>query len=409
MTQNEIIRQTEENVLHTYNRFPIAIDRGEGVRVWDADGKEYLDFMAGIAVFALGYHFPGYDEALIAQIRKTLHTSNLYYHEPLAEASKKLVRSSGLSRAFFTNSGAEAIEGAVKAAKKYAWLKDGRGDHEIIAMNSSFHGRTVGALSVTGNAHYQEPFLPLMAGVKFAEFNDFDSVLSCVSERTCAVILETVQGEGGIYPAEAEFLKKVRSLCDEKDLVLILDEIQCGMGRTGKMWAYEHYGIVPDILTCAKALGCGVPVGAFVLNEKLAKASLMPGDHGTTYGGNPFVLAAVSEVFDLFEEQQIAAKAEAAGAYLAEKLDGLMAEFPQLITAHRGLGLIRGLELSAACPVGTVANRALEKGLLIISAGNNVLRFVPPLIITKEDTDEAVEILRGVFSEQALVKPEENL
>ena len=272
MTQNEIIRQTEENVLHTYNRFPIAIDRGEGVRVWDADGKEYLDFMAGIAVFALGYHFPGYDEALIAQIRKTLHTSNLYYHEPLAEASKKLVRSSGLSRAFFTNSGAEAIEGAVKAAKKYAWLKDGRGDHEIIAMNSSFHGRTVGALSVTGNAHYQEPFLPLMAGVKFAEFNDFDSVLSCVSERTCAVILETVQGEGGIYPAEAEFLKKVRALCDEKDLVLILDEIQCGMGRTGKMWAYEHYGIVPDILTCAKALGCGVPVGAFLLGEKAAAA-----------------------------------------------------------------------------------------------------------------------------------------
>lgn len=284
MTSEEIKQQTEEYVLHTYNRFPIVIERGEGDYVFDADGRKYLDFAAGIAVYALGYHYPGFDEALKAQIDRIIHTSNLYYHIPLAEAAKSAVTSAEMSKVFFTNSGTEAIEGALKAARKYAYDKDGSTDHEIIAMKNSFHGRTVGALSVTGNSHYQEAFRPLMGGVRFASFNNLESVKEQVTSKTCAVILETVQGEGGIYPADPEFLKGVRKLCYEHDLLLILDEIQCGMGRTGSMWAWQQYGVKPDIMTAAKALGCGVPVGAFLLNEKAAARSLVPGDHGSTYG-----------------------------------------------------------------------------------------------------------------------------
>lgn len=397
MTQKEIMDKAEQYVLHTYNRFPLAIDHGEGVRIWDADGKEYLDFMAGIAVYALGYHYPGYDEALEAQVKKVLHTSNLYYHEPLALAAEKLVLSSGLSKAFFTNSGAEAIEGAIKAARKYAWLKDQSNDHEIIAMKSSFHGRSVGALSVTGNTHYQDPFKPLMGGVVFAQYNDLASVEELVNEKTCAILLETVQGEGGIYPADPAFLTGIRKICDEHDILLILDEIQCGMGRTGSMWAYEEYGIKPDILTCAKALGCGVPVGAFVLNEKTAAASLVPGDHGTTYGGNPFALAAVSEAFDLFEKDQIPARVRSMTPYLAEKLDWLKEKHPS-VKAHRGAGFMRGLEFDETVKARAVASEALQEGLLIITAGANVLRFVPPLIVTEKDIDEAVSILDRIIT-----------
>ena len=398
MNQKEITEKVEQYVLHTYNRFPVAIDRGEGLYAYDIEGNKYLDFMAGIAVYALGYHFPEYDEALKAQIDKVLHTSNLYYHEPLATAAEAVVTSTGLSKVFFTNSGAEAIEGALKAARKYAWLKDGKNDHEIIAMKSSFHGRSVGALSVTGNDHYQEAFRPLMGGVVFAEYNNFDSVLEKVNDTTCAIIMETVQGEGGIYPADPEFIKSVRKLCDEKDILLILDEIQCGMGRTGKMWAYEHYGVRPDIVTCAKALGCGVPVGAFVLADKVAKASLVAGDHGTTYGGNPFVLAAVTEVFRLFEKHDIVGHVNAIAPYLEKKLDELMAAHPDKIKAHRGLGLMRGLELADGFPVGQVTMQALKEGMLVISAGSNVLRFVPPLIITEKEVDEAVAILEKCFA-----------
>lgn len=301
----EYIERAENAVLHTYNRFPVVFDHGEGVYLYDLEGKKYLDFGAGIAVFSLGYGNQEYNEALKNQIDKLLHTSNLYYNVPMTEAAEKLLKASGLSKVFFTNSGTEAIEGAIKAARKYAWLKDNSTDHEIIAMKHSFHGRSMGALSVTGNSHYQEPFKPLIGGIKFADFNDLDSVKAQITEKTCAIILETVQGEGGIYPAEKTFLEGIRKLCDEKDILLILDEIQCGMGRTGTMFAYEDYGIKPDIMTSAKALGCGVPVGAFVLNEKVANSSLKPGDHGTTYGGNPFACAAVSKVFDLFEEQHI--------------------------------------------------------------------------------------------------------
>ncbi len=397
MTENKetIIKRAEEAVLHTYNRYPLVLEKGEGVYLCDTEGKKYLDFAAGIAVQALGYHYPGYDEALKRQIDKLCHTSNLFYNIPAMEAAEKLVKASGMSRVFFTNSGTEAIEGALKTARKYAWLKDKREDHEIIAMKHSFHGRSMGALSVTGNEAYQAPFRPLVGGIRFADYNDLDSVRAQLTDRTCAVILETVQGEGGIYPASEEFLRGVKALCEERDILLILDEIQCGMGRTGHMFAWQEYGVEPDVMTCAKALGCGVPVGAFVLNEKAAKASLAPGDHGTTYGGNPFACAAVSAVFDLFEENQIIDHVRRVSAYLEEKLDAL-AEAYDFIKERRGKGLIQGLEVQGR-PVGEIVVKSQEAGLLIITAGSNVLRLVPPLIIEKEHVDEMIEKLVSAF------------
>lgn len=395
MCSKDYIKRGENAVLHTYNRFPVVLERGEGVHLYDLEGKEYLDFGAGIAVFALGYGNQEYNQALKNQIDKLLHTSNLYYNVPMTEAAEKLLKASGLSRVFFTNSGTEAVEGAIKAARKYAWLKDGNTDHEIIAMKHSFHGRSMGALSVTGNTHYQEPFKPLIGGIKFADFNDLDSVKQQVTEKTCAIILETVQGEGGIYPADPEFLKGIRKLCDEQDILLILDEIQCGMGRTGSMFAFQDYGVMPDIMTSAKALGCGVPVGAFVLNEKTAKNSLVPGDHGTTYGGNPFACAAVSKVFDLFEEQHILEHVKKITPYFEEKLDMLVDKY-EFLTARRGKGLMQGLVV-AGRPIGEIVTKALENGLIAISAGTDVLRFVPPLIITEHDIDEMVEKLEVSF------------
>ncbi len=397
MTENKetIIKRAEEAVLHTYNRYPLVLEKGEGVYLCDTEGKKYLDFAAGIAVQALGYHYPGYDEALKRQIDKLCHTSNLFYNIPAMEAAEKLVKASGMSRVFFTNSGTEAIEGALKTARKYAWLKDKREDHEIIAMKHSFHGRSMGALSVTGNEAYQAPFRPLVGGIRFADYNDLDSVRAQLTDRTCAIILETVQGEGGIYPASEEFLRDVKALCEERDILLILDEIQCGMGRTGHMFAWQEYGVEPDVMTCAKALGCGVPVGAFVLNEKAAKASLAPGDHGTTYGGNPFACAAVSAVFDLFEENQIIDHVRRVSAYLEEKLDAL-AEAYDFIKERRGKGLIQGLEVQGR-PVGEIVVKSQEAGLLIITAGSNVLRLVPPLIIEKKHVDEMIEKLVSAF------------
>ena len=393
MTENkeQIMEQAEEAVLHTYNRYPVVLDRGEGVYLYDTEGKKYLDFAAGIAVQALGYHYPGYDEALKAQIDKLMHTSNLYYNEPAAEAAGKLVRLSGMSKAFFTNSGTEAIEGALKAARKYAYAKGKKDKYEIIAMNHSFHGRSMGALSVTGNEHYQEPFRPLVGGIRFADFNDLDSVKAQFNEHTCAVILETVQGEGGIYPATEEFLKGVKSLCEEYDALLILDEIQCGMGRTGYLFAWQEYGVKPNIMTCAKALGCGVPVGAFLLDEKTAAASLAPGDHGTTYGGNPFVCAAVSKVLTIFEEDGIVEHVRKVGAYLQEKLDALVEKY-DCISARRGKGLIQGLVIQGR-PVNEIVLKSLDEGLLVITAGSDVLRLVPPLVITEAHVDEMLEKL----------------
>ena len=391
MNMNDQIEEAEVSILHTYNRFPVVFEKGEGVHLYDTQGKKYLDFAAGIAVNALGYHYPGYDEALKDQISKLTHISNLYYNQPVIEAGAKLVLASQMDKVFFTNSGTEAIEGALKAAKKYAYVRDGHADHEIIAMNHSFHGRSVGALSVTGTAHYREPFEPLMGGVKFADFNDLESVKAQITDKTCAIITETVQGEGGIYAADKEFLEGLRRICDEKDILLILDEIQCGMGRTGYYFAWQAYGVQPDIMTCAKALGCGVPVGAFVLNKKAASASLEPGDHGTTYGGNPFVCAAVSKVFSIFEKDLILAHVRELTPYLESKLDALVAKH-ECAACRRGMGFMQGIVIKGR-PVGEVVRKALEKGLLVISAGSDVLRIVPPLVITKENVDQMYEIL----------------
>lgn len=394
MNKQEYIDTAEQELLHTYNRFSLVLDHGEGVYLYDTDKKAYLDFAAGIAVCALGYSNEAYKNALKDQVDKLLHTSNLYYNVPTIEAAKKALKASGMDRIFFTNSGTEAIEGAIKAAKKYAYTRDGHAGHEIIAMKHSFHGRSIGALSVTGNAHYQEPFAPLMPGVKFAEYNNLESVKELVTDKTCAVIMETVQGEGGIYPADPAFIEGVRRLCDEKDILLILDEIQCGMGRTGEMFAWQNYGVKPDIMTCAKALGCGVPVGAFFLTQRVADKSLAPGDHGTTYGGNPFVGAAVSAVFDQFKACDILGHVKEVAPYLEQKLDELVEKYDFLIT-RRGKGLMQGVVCKL--PVGKVAAAALEQGLIVITAGADVLRFVPPLVIEKQHVDEMIEKLEKVL------------
>ena len=395
-TMKEYIDEAERDLLHTYNRFQIVLDHGDGVHLYDMDGKEYLDFCAGIAVFALGYNNQRYNDALKAQIDKLIHTSNYYYNVPAIEAAKKLKEVSGMDRVFFTNSGAESIEGAIKAARKYAYLKDGTTDHEIIAMEHSFHGRTMGALSVTGNPKYREAFEPMIGNIRFAKMNDFESVLSQVTDKTCAILFETVQGEGGIYPAKEEFMKKVKALCEEKDILLILDEIQCGMGRCGSMYAWQKYGVKPDIMTTAKALGCGVPVGAFLMTEKVAQHSLTSGDHGTTYGGNPLAAAAINVVLDLFKENHIIDNVQKTGAYLEKKLNELADKY-DVIETRRGIGMMQGLVFKV--PVGPVINKALEKGLILINAGTDIIRFVPPLVITKEDVDQMIGILTQSIDE----------
>lgn len=397
LSMKEYIDEAEAALLHTYNRYQVVLDKGDGVYLTDVEGKKYLDFCAGIAVFALGYNNREYNDALKCQIDKVIHTSNYYYNVPAVEAAVKLKEVSGMDRVFFTNSGAEAVEGALKAARKYAFLKDRKTDHEIIAMNHSFHGRTFGALSVTGNPHYREAFEPMIGHIRFADLNDFDSILAQVTDKTCAIIMETVQGEGGIYPTSGEFLKKVRALCDEKDILLILDEIQCGMGRTGEMFAWQRYGVKPDIMTTAKALGCGVPVGAFLMTEKVGTHSLTSGDHGTTYGGNPLACAAVSKVLDLFAKDHIIDHVREVGAYLEEKLGELVDNY-DFIETHRGLGLMQGLVFSI--PVGDIISRALEKGLILINAGTNIIRFVPPLVITRENVDEMLAILTECLDEK---------
>ena len=353
-----------------------------------------MDFVSGIAVFALGYHNEAYNDALKAQIDKLIHTSNYYYNIPAIEAAKKLKAVSGMDRVFFTNSGAEAVEGAIKAARKYAYLKDGSKDHEIIAMEHSFHGRTMGALSVTGNPKYREAFQPMIGNIKFAKMNSFESVEELVTDKTCAVMFETIQGEGGIYPAEKEFMERVKALCEEKDILLILDEIQCGMGRTGSMFAWQQYGVKPDVMTVAKALGNGVPIGAFLAWGKAASA-MVPGDHGTTYGGNPFVCKAAETVLDIFRSRDLVSHAKEMGRYLWDKLEEIKDKYA-VVTGHRGIGLMQGLEFSV--PVGPVVTDALlNQKLVLISAGTDIIRFVPPLVIGRENVDEMAKRLEAAI------------
>ena len=390
---NKYMKMTEENLLHTYNRFPITLDRGDGVYLYDTDGKKYLDFMAGIAVSGLGYGNVELKNALKEQIDNLLHSSNLYYNTTCGKAAEALRRASGMDRIFFTNSGAEANEGALKAARKYAWQKKS-GRFEFIAMKDSFHGRTIGALSVTEHPAYREPFEPLIPGISFAEFNNLESVKKLVNEKTCGIIVEPVQGEGGINTATKEFMTGIRKLCDEEGILMICDEIQCGMARTGEMFAWQLYGTKPDIMTMAKAIGSGVPVGAFAMTKAVAEASLKPGDHGTTYGGNPLACAAVAKTLEIYEKQKLAAHVKKVGDYLEEQLKKLVEDY-DCVVEQRGLGLIRGIKLSG--PVGEVVKKAMEGGLLIISARSDVIRLVPPLVIEKEHVDEMIEKLRKVL------------
>ena len=394
-TMAAMIEQAEQDLLHTYNRYQVVLDHGEGVYLYDTEGKKYLAFMAGIGVFALGYGNEYYNDALKAQIGKILHTSNYFYNEPAITAAHRLKEVSGMDRVFFTNSGAEAVEGALKAAMRYAYNKDGAHDHQVVALDHSFHGRTYGALSVTGKAQYREPFGAMPCEARFAEMNDFDSVKAAVTDKTCAIIMETVQGEGGIIPAEEDFLWRVKNLCCEKDILLIFDEVQCGMGRTGYMFAWQKFGLKPDIMTSAKALGCGVPVGAFMMTEKVAANSLTAGDHGTTYGGNPLACAAINAVLDQYEELGITEHVQKTAPYLEMKLDELVAKY-DYCTLRRGRGFMQGLVCKG--PVKGVIAEAMDNGLILINAGSDIIRILPPLVTTEKEIDEMASILGAALA-----------
>lgn len=385
------IERGEEVLLKTYNRFPVALERGEGVYLYNTEGKKYLDFGSGIGVFALGYGNERYNQALKDQIDRLLHTSNLFYNEKAIGAAENIVKTTGLSKVFFTNSGTEAIEGALKLARKYAYEKDPSKEYEVIAMKHGFHGRSQGALSITGTEKYREGMIPSQIVTKFVTFNDLEDVKKKINENTCCIITEVIQGEGGIYPATKEFLQGLRELCDEHDILLIFDEIQCGMGRCGTMYAHEQYSVKPDVMTLAKSLGCGVPVGAFVVSDKYEHI-LKVGDHGTTYGGNPFAACAVETVFHLYKEENILEHTKEVGSYFNDVLETFAKEHP-FIVEHRGIGLMQGLQFDISVPVSNVIKKALEKGLILLSAGNNTLRFLPPLVIKKEDIDRMICIL----------------
>ena len=364
MTMKMMIDQAEADLLHTYNRYQVVLDHGEGVYLYDVEGKKYLDFMSGIGVFALGYSNEYYENALKEQIGKILHTSNYFYNVPAITAAHRLKAVSGMDRVFFANSGAEAVEGALKAAIKYAYIKDGAKDHQVFGQ------------------------MPCEA--RFAKMNDMDSVIAAVTDKTCAIIMEVVQGEGGIVPAREEFLKAVRDFCDERDILLIFDEVQCGMGRTGYMYAWQKFGIKPDIMTTAKALGCGVPVGAFMMTQKVADQSLTAGDHGTTYGGNPLASAAVNAVLDQYEALGITDHVQKTAPYLEKKLDELVTKY-DFCAARRGRGFMQGLVCKG--PVKDVIADAMDHGLILINAGADIIRILPPLVITEREIDEMAQIL----------------
>lgn len=379
--------QDAENVyIRAYGRYENIFTKGEGVYLYDDTGKKYLDFYAGIGVNSLGHQHPKYVAALTDQLNTLTHISNYFYTDIAIEAAQKVVKATKLDKVFFCNSGAEATEGALKLARKYYYLKHGTSDSEIISMKHSFHGRTTGAVKLTGNENYQIAFGPLVEGVKYGTLNDLESVTSQITDKTAAIIVEPVQGEGGIHPCTKEFLQGLRKVCDEKGICLILDEVQCGMGRTGTIMTYFQYDVMPDILCLAKGIGCGVPVGAFVANNEYASA-MVPGDHGSTYGGNPFVMRAVSTVFDIIEEEHLLEHVQEISSYLNSKLDELVAKY-DIIIERRGLGLMQGLELKV--PVKDIINGLFEDGVIVVSAGPNVLRMLPPFIINEENVDEFI-------------------
>lgn len=391
---NQYMQEEDDAILKTYNRYPVVLDHGDGAYLYDPEGKKYLDFSAGYAVSSLGYNNKEFNDALKAQIDKMIHTSNLYYNTTCGKAGEDLKKITGMYKVFFTNSGGEAIEGAIKTARKYAYTKK-TGRYEFIAMENSFHGRSMGAVALTGHKEYREPFEPVMPGVHFAIYNDLDSVKALVNDKTCAIILETIQGEGGINAATKEFMQGIRKICDENGILMICDEVQCGMGRSGAWFAWQQMGITPDIMTMAKAIGSGVPVGAFAMTKEVADNSLVPGDHGTTYGGNPLCCAAVSKTIEIFEKEHMLDHVNEIAPYLTQKLQEIVDTCDAAVKV-KGRGLIQGLQITK--PLGEVTAKALEEGLLIIGAGTDVIRMIPPLVIGKEQVDEMAEILKRALA-----------
>ncbi len=393
MTNNDIAQKGQQYVMNTYGRFPIAPVRGKGSYLWDADGKQYLDFVGGIAVCILGHCNDELIKALEVQSQQLWHVSNFYWIQPQVEAAEKLVRESGLDKAFFCNSGAEANEAAIKLARKYFYRKQEAFRNEIIVFKDSFHGRTLAAVTATGQTKYQEGFAPLPGGFVYAEFNNLASVERLVNENTCAVLVEPVQGEGGIKPADPSFLTGLRKLCDQAGILLIFDEVQCGMGRTGSLFAFQHYGIKPDIITLAKGLGGGFPIGAMVANEK-ASSGFAPGDHASTFGGNLLATAVANQVLDILCTgnfmQQVVERSE----YLKKELDKII---DRRIIETRGKGFMLGMEFN--CEIKGLVNICLQKGLLLIGAGPNVLRLVPPLTVNEAEIDQAVDLLKEALKE----------
>jgi len=399
MQEQEIFAEDQQSYLPVFNRYKIVLDHGEGAEVWDINGKKYLDFLGGIAVNVLGHNNKALVQAVTEQAGKLIHCSNLYYTQPQADAAAKLVKLSGLDKAFFANSGAEANEGAIKIARKYGYSINPE-KTEIISAWDSFHGRTIATLTATGQTHYHEGLGPLPAGFTYVHYNDIAELESKISDKTAAVMLETIQGEGGVHTPDGDYLKQVRELCDKHGALLILDEIQAGIGRSGKFFAYENYGIKPDIVTLAKGLAGGVPIGAFIVTDKVA-AAFKPGDHGTTFGGNPLACAAANVVLDTVPQEDFLKNVQAVGKYFKDKLQELAKKYPKFIVDVRGEGLILGAELAGAEHGRDIVNDCLAKGLIINCTAGKVLRFIPPLIITTSQIDEAFAVMDEVIGKYA--------
>jgi predicted acetylornithine/succinylornithine family transaminase len=396
MEIKKFFEESSRYIMNTYNRFPVVLRKGRGVKVWSSDGKEYLDFVGGVAVNILGHCHPRVVVAIQKQAQRLLHVSNYYYIEPQIKLAKLLVEHSFADKVFFCNSGAEANEAAIKLARKYSKEQASPERFEIITAKNSFHGRTLATLTATGQKKFQKGFEPLVPGFKHVPFNDINSISKTITKETCAVMLEPIQGEGGVILPDQNYLKEVRELCNEHNILLILDEVQTGMGRTGKLFAYEHFGITPDIMTVAKGLGGGVPIGAMLATDKVAFA-FQPGNHASTFGGNPLVCAAaVATIETLLEDGFILDQCNRMGKYLREKLEQLKEEFPSLVIEIRGRGLLLGMEITR--DGDPIVRACLEKGALINCTAGNVLRFIPPLIIQQKDIDRLIDILEGIFA-----------
>jgi acetylornithine/N-succinyldiaminopimelate aminotransferase len=395
--QEVLLKKASQYLANTYSRFPIVVTKGEGCWIWDLDGRRYLDFMTGIAVCNLGHAHRKVVEAVSAQAGKLFHISNLFYTEIQVKAAKLLLEQSFGDKVFFCNSGAEANEAAIKLARRYSWKKQGEGRHEIIVMENSFHGRTMATLTATGQTKFHVGFAPLLEGFKYVPFNNLEAVVEQISGRTCAVMLELIQGEGGVNVADKAYVEDLRRITEEKEILLILDEVQTGIGRTGKFFAYEHFGIEPDILTAAKALGNGFPVGAMIAREEVMNA-FEPGTHASTFGGNPLAAAAVAATLETFIDEGILKQCEETGAYLKKGLLSLKAKFP-FVTDVRGMGLIWGIEVSINGDA--VLQEFLKEGILLLCSKGSILRLLPPLTIGKEEVDIFLEITERIFEKQS--------